>query len=185
MPISESRNFRSIPSLIFHRAKRKKNRSKMWQLRPTKDRIHLGSLFASKITSMRKEGATFIQEGYLLHPSSCFLLKPDATFFLFSYSENHLRLNAISFKCLQYIHITLCFILFHFEPIFLFFALLQTYHLPLNSELQQIERGSRSQLPCPPPHLDPSVLAIFAFFYFSYLLTATYPQQIFANGFSS
>ena len=37
-----------------------------------------------------EEGATYIQETYLLHPSSCFLLKPDASFFLFSFSENHL-----------------------------------------------------------------------------------------------
>lgn len=54
MPISESRNVRSIRSLTFHLAKRKMNNSKMWQLRPTKDRMHLGSLLASKITSIRK-----------------------------------------------------------------------------------------------------------------------------------
>lgn len=126
MPISEARKGNPFNSVVdISPGKRKMNHSKMWQLRPTKDRLHLGSLFASKITSMRKV-QPISKKTYLLHPSSCFLLKPDATFFLFPYCENHPRLNAISFKCLQYIHITLCFILFHFEPIFLFFALLQT-----------------------------------------------------------
>lgn len=50
-----SRNIRLVRSLTSHLAKRKKNRSKMRQLRPTtKDRIHLASLFSSKQTSMRK-----------------------------------------------------------------------------------------------------------------------------------
>lgn len=95
-------------------------------------------------------------------------------------------LNAISFKCLQYIHITPCFILFHFEQIFLPFGLLQgSSHIPFNSELQQIERGSRSLLPGPPPILDPSIVAIFAFFFFSYFAHCYLPAHIFTNGLSS
>lgn len=49
-----SRNIRLVRSLTSHLAKRKKNRSKMRQLRPTKVRIHLASLVSSKQTSMRK-----------------------------------------------------------------------------------------------------------------------------------
>lgn len=54
-----SRNIRLTRSLTSHLAKRKKNRSKMWQLRPTKVRIHLASLLASKQTSMRKVQTKF------------------------------------------------------------------------------------------------------------------------------
>lgn len=91
IPISEAGVFvNSVVEKSSGQKHGKKNLPKMWQLRPTnKERIHLVHLIDSKQMST-KEGATYIQETYLLHPSSCFLLKLDASFFLFSFSENNL-----------------------------------------------------------------------------------------------